>query len=342
MSLQLGSRVRQVAVLYRAHTVRFWLASVGLLGFGVLAGFGASGLMMMVTVIGTLLLPGWLMSYIVFPFRDTWTADDTDDARRALDPIERATFSVLISIVITSGVVFLLGNSASLPIPTLELTPRKLFAAMVLVQLMLAVFAAWRIRKIPIWIPILLLAYTGVVSALKAVGMTIILSDAAIGFGALLLLVVLIMQRFSVERQRAMAARVMRYPFVRYCIIGFGNTALDFSIYSLLTRQWEFWSEHYLLANAIAFSIVVTWSFYWNRRWAFQSSHPRYFAQYARFIATTFGGIVIAETVLYLGVTYGGGRDLMAKVVAAPLIIAWNFFLYRFWAFRKPPPQHDL
>jgi putative flippase GtrA len=130
------------------------------------------------------------------------------------------------------------------------------------------------------------------------------------------------------------ALRSLLGPFVRYCIIGTGNTVLDFGIYTTLTRGWMFWEAHFLLANAIAFTMVVTWSFFWNKRWTFGDRSPRSHTQYVKFVIITLVGLGLSESALLIGVRMFGVPDLVAKVFAAPLVVLWNFTAYRYWAFR--------
>lgn len=125
--------------------------------------------------------------------------------------------------------------------------------------------------------------------------------------------------------------------FLRYATIGVVNTGLDFGMYIGLTRGFAFWREHYLLANALVFIVVVTWSFFWNKRWTFKNREQKHAAQYTKFVLATLGGITIAEGVLYVGVDWLGLHDIVSKVIAGPLVMVWNFLAYRFWAFRASP-----
>ena len=122
--------------------------------------------------------------------------------------------------------------------------------------------------------------------------------------------------------------------FVRYAIIGAGNTALDFGMYAILTRGFDFWRAHYLWANAFTFTTVVTWSFYWNKRWAFKNEEARHKEQYVKFVIVTIVGIAIAQAALYTGVQVFGWHDILTKVFVAPIVVIWNFLAYRLWAFR--------
>jgi putative flippase GtrA len=129
--------------------------------------------------------------------------------------------------------------------------------------------------------------------------------------------------------------------FLRYCTVGVVNTVLDFTIYTTLTRGWTFWRSHYLLANACSFVLVVTWSFFWNKYWAFRERSASHGIQYIKFVTVTLGGIIIAQSVLFLGVHVFRLYDLIAKLVAGPLVVIWNFLMYRYWAFRTPSAGLD-
>lgn len=129
--------------------------------------------------------------------------------------------------------------------------------------------------------------------------------------------------------------------FFRYVAIGVVNTGLDFGIYTALTRGFEFWREYYLLANAVAFLIVVTWSFFWNKYWTFSNREKKHPVQYLKFIATTIAGISIAEGILYIGVDLLSLYDLLAKMIAVPFVVLWNFSMYRMWVFRSQEGGRD-
>lgn len=144
---------------------------------------------------------------------------------------------------------------------------------------------------------------------------------------------------------RARMHALLRHPivpsFVRYATIGVGNAALNFATYAALTRGFVFWRTHYLLANLVTFVVVVTWSFYWNKRWSFRNHERRHAAQYTKFFLVTIGGIVIEQSALAFGTGTLGILDLLVKLLAAPMIVAWNFTMYRVWAFREERHAED-
>ncbi|MBI4450064.1 GtrA family protein [Candidatus Uhrbacteria bacterium] len=279
-----------------------------------------------------LTLPGLALTYLSFPYRSRINGDGED--RRALDSIERATFAILFSIVIVSLVVFVLARAVHLRPDTPILTPRMLFSAIAAVTVLRWCGAIVRLRPRAIPYAIAFAIATVGVFTIHWVGTPVTRAMLAADAGFTMLLL-----GFAAVVTRAWTMFTQRFPalvpFGRYAVIGAGNTVLDFTIYTALTRGFPFWGRHYLLANAFSFLIVVTWSFYWNKRWAFGNRERRHVAQYMKFISATVVSLGIAEGVLATGVAFGL-PDLFAKALAAPLVVVWNYCMYRSWAFRSP------
>lgn len=96
-----------------------------------------------------LFVPGYAVTCIAFPAHDVMDGRTHRDARfprPALDLIERMTFAVLFSIVVTSGVVYALASARTIAwVGTL--TPRMLTEAVVAVNIALGTLALWRTRR---------------------------------------------------------------------------------------------------------------------------------------------------------------------------------------------------
>lgn len=122
--------------------------------------------------------------------------------------------------------------------------------------------------------------------------------------------------------------------FFRYCTVGVTNTILDFTTYTVLTRGWSFWHTHYLWANALSFTISVTWGFFWHKHWSFRERFGGHIVQYVKFWMVTAIGLAVAQMTLFTSVHVFGLPDLFGKVLAGPLVVAWNFTAHRFWTFR--------
>lgn len=122
--------------------------------------------------------------------------------------------------------------------------------------------------------------------------------------------------------------------FYKYSIVGLSNTLIDFLIYVVLTRTVAFFATYFLLANVLSFGIAVTNSYIWNRRWTFRSTDAKRFQQYMKFFIVNIGGLLLNTGLLSLLVYKFGVYDIMGKVIAIVISLAWNFLLNRIWVFK--------
>jgi len=131
---------------------------------------------------------------------------------------------------------------------------------------------------------------------------------------------------------------IRKYPvarqFIKFGIVGVSNLLVDFTVYIALTRGTDFFDRHFLLANASAFGVAVTWSYTINRRWTFRNTHRAVFRQYLAFLVINIIALGFNQLLLYGFVVYLGLYDLLAKFVAACTVIFWNFFANRYWTFQ--------
>lgn len=123
--------------------------------------------------------------------------------------------------------------------------------------------------------------------------------------------------------------------FLKFAIVGFINTGLDFLVYFLLTRLWDFWMVHYLWANLISFSVAITNSYILNRNWTFRHKGGGVALQYIKYFLVTLIGLCFNEGILFLFVQVFHFYDLLAKVFAVSVVMLWNFGVYKFWIFRE-------
>lgn len=136
------------------------------------------------------------------------------------------------------------------------------------------------------------------------------------------------------------------YPLLvqlfKFCLIGAFNTFLHFGVYYSLTR---YLSVQFLIANAIAFIIAATSSYFLNKFWTFQDKSKDYHKQYPKFIIIAAVGLLMHEGLLYLFVENFELHDLIALIIAAFIVVFWNFFMNRLWTFRNnadSPKKTDL
>ncbi len=120
--------------------------------------------------------------------------------------------------------------------------------------------------------------------------------------------------------------------FVKFGIVGAGNTAVDFGLYLLLTRLVRL---QYLSAHGFSFVGAVTLSYVLNKRWTFRDERrPVLSRQLAQFLLVSIVGAGLSSLTLFGLVQYGGLPDVVAKLLAIVLVLFWNFFANKHWTFR--------
>lgn len=117
--------------------------------------------------------------------------------------------------------------------------------------------------------------------------------------------------------------------FARFSGIGLINTALHTAIVILAV---EILGTHPALANAGAFIVANTFSYWANRRWSFRA--PPSLRQYGRFLAVSLAGLaltlLISACAAWIGWHYLVGLGLI--FIALP---ALNFTLHWQWTFKS-------
>lgn len=133
------------------------------------------------------------------------------------------------------------------------------------------------------------------------------------------------------------AERTWARQMIKSAFVGVTNTLFDVVLYTALTRIG---GVHYLIANVLSFTFAATSSFFLNKRWTFRNTDRGAHWQFLRFFAVSVGGLALNEGVLFFFVSRGV-YDLLAKTFGIVLAFFWNFFLYKYWAFRgaRSPQQ---
>lgn len=78
----------------------------------------------------------------------------------------------------------------------------------------------------------------------------------------------------------------------------------------------------------------MTFSFFANKFWTFRNDDHKFKLQYLKFTAVNAVYFIIYNSVLFSLVEFTGLNDLLAKITATMIGLAWNFGANRYWTFR--------
>jgi putative flippase GtrA len=132
---------------------------------------------------------------------------------------------------------------------------------------------------------------------------------------------------------RRSASALLRAQFIRFVIVGCGNTAITLVTYSIALGA----GLRYLPAGALAYALGGVNGFVFNRRWTF-AHRGNILPAAARYAAIQAAGIVL-NLLLLRGVVALGVPHAAAEIAAIAPVTLMTFALNRAWAFSA---KHQL
>ena len=125
---------------------------------------------------------------------------------------------------------------------------------------------------------------------------------------------------------------IERIKMVKFALVGFVNTGVDFAIFVLLVYALGVpaW-----LAQIFSYGGGVANSFWLNRRWTFRAAGSGgHWGEALRFIAVN-GASFLTATAVLIGLHQGmGWSPLAAKVISVLFAMIVNYLGSRYWVFR--------
>lgn len=132
------------------------------------------------------LIPGWCVTLIFFPDNDRILEDRAREGKQhSLDLVERLTLAVILSIIISSAVVFALNI-----MPGEKLTPRNLAVGFAMTNLVLGAVAAWRKKRLSRRYVFPVALFPLVVIVLNWLGVALTIRNFAVEVLGLLLIII--------------------------------------------------------------------------------------------------------------------------------------------------------
>jgi putative flippase GtrA len=119
--------------------------------------------------------------------------------------------------------------------------------------------------------------------------------------------------------------------FLRFCMVGLGNTTVDFTAFFLLNLA----GVPYLLAQVLSYSAGVINSFFFNRKWTFQVTRKTNVTEIAKFIILNGISLLVSSSLLFILHDANHQNLWLAKIAATGVGIAVNFIGSILWVFTE-------
>jgi putative flippase GtrA len=120
---------------------------------------------------------------------------------------------------------------------------------------------------------------------------------------------------------------------VKFLSVGVLNTALDASLYFVLTR-WLGLSTLPTLAKGISYGAGILNSFYWNKSWTFRSDASTV-AAFVPFALANLAALAINASIMHVCLNALGLHEIVSLVLATGSTFLWNFIISKFLIFKK-------
>jgi len=133
--------------------------------------------------------------------------------------------------------------------------------------------------------------------------------------------------------------------FMKFVVVGFMNTALDFLILNTLVHVTGITGGVGIIPlNVVSFTVATTNSFFLNKRWSFHdTSHVHEGRKFTMFLLVSIVGVLINTSIVWfisstVDPMFGAGKTLwlnIAKACATAISLFWNFYGYKYIVFKK-------
>ena len=120
----------------------------------------------------------------------------------------------------------------------------------------------------------------------------------------------------------------------KFLSVGILNTALDASLYFVLTR-WLGFSTLQTLAKGISYGAGILNSFYWNKSWTFKSDAGTVTTTFVPFILANLAALTINAGVMHICLNAFGLHEIPSLALATGSTFFWNFTISKVFIFKK-------
>lgn len=124
--------------------------------------------------------------------------------------------------------------------------------------------------------------------------------------------------------------------FLRYLVTGGLAFVVDFGLFALCLYVFEW---HYLLANLVGLIAGLVLNYTMSIVWVFtaceRTLEKQKAAEFGLFALVGFAGVGINQLLMYLMVDGLSLNEMVSKMIAAVLVLMWNFGARKLMLFRE-------
>lgn len=151
------------------------------------------------------------------------------------------------------------------------------------------------------------------------------------------------MKALFVEPTRNTVTQLFRFLFV-----GGSAFLIDTALLMLFTSIGEKLFPHlgdlnYYISAVLSFTIALIWNYWWSIKLVFsgETTKASRAAEFTVFAIIAVTGLLWTEGLLYVFFGLLGVSKLWAKVIAAAIVMFWNYGMRKLILYRRPKDEKD-
>lgn len=123
-------------------------------------------------------------------------------------------------------------------------------------------------------------------------------------------------------------ADIKNLRFTKFLIIGLSNTALSYGVFILFLNLLADMAAPAAVAQAIGYATGIVWSYFWNRKWTFESRKP-VLKEGAAFLLSQLGLMALSSLSLYILIDHMNLQPTMSWIMVMGGITILNFLILK-------------
>jgi len=120
--------------------------------------------------------------------------------------------------------------------------------------------------------------------------------------------------------------------FWKYCIGGGMSLLIDVGLLYVFT---DFLHIHYLISATLSFIIAASYNYTFQKVLTFKNKDQNCLKQFMSFVAIALIGLGLNIILLKIQVEWFGIWYILAKIIAAAIVLIWNFLANKFFTFKE-------
>jgi putative flippase GtrA len=119
---------------------------------------------------------------------------------------------------------------------------------------------------------------------------------------------------------------------IKFAIAGASGAVVELGLFTLLV---SIFSVHYQNAGILSTVVGILVNYIISQKWVFESGRYSQKIEFLAFIGTSFIGLILNQSAIWLLVDHVGLNNILSKAMAISFVAIFNFFTKKYLVFKN-------